>query len=589
MRKPIITLLCLVLGLFSFAQAPKAPDFTVTDVDGKTHHLYKDYLDQDKAVMLKLFFVDCPPCNRAAPKVQALYVNEWQGGKGRVEFMELGVKAWDTDDDVRGYVKKHSLTFPAVSPQGGSLVAVSPYTRGDYGRFTGTPTYVVIGPKGDVHFNILFNQLSDTIRSVLVKKPPVDQCPAAFTTRVKLLGKFFYGVSVEDVSIRLQSSDPDLDSYAVPFKDSLYAYECEYELPIDTTTYFLDASYPIPTEAIKGVNTKDLLLVLWHLIGRKVFKDQDLLYAADVNENGLINIQDILFMRQIILEKRTSFPQDAAVRFLDASHEIILDTLLDTLPIIRNQIPLKDAIGRDDILFKAVKLGDITGVLEGLKGSNSSTRTVQQAMLSAQDIFMKKGVTYHIPIYSDNPLRIYALQMGFQLHSGMGEIKSIYSSREELKNMDIYRKESDDVRLLGLSPEKPFVVSPPTPLFYIEIKAKEDQWLSEVLSIDAKMEAILINEEVEEMPIQLRFSTGKKQLEHAAISYKNYSHQIDLNIEEGIHSVTVYDVMGHEVFHTNPAGQVAMKINLPTLSAGIYLVRVRSHNGNALMKRIFVQ
>ena len=57
----------------------KAPDFTITDYKNKVHNLYADYLDKDKVVVIKFFFVDCPPCNTLAPYVQTAY-NRWGGG-----------------------------------------------------------------------------------------------------------------------------------------------------------------------------------------------------------------------------------------------------------------------------------------------------------------------------------------------------------------------------------------------------------------------------------------------------------------------------------------------------------------------------
>ncbi|MGB4900486.1 MAG: hypothetical protein WBP00_06890, partial [Saprospiraceae bacterium] len=62
--------ICLILLVTSglFAQK-KARDFKVTTTDKKSIELYKDYLNKGKIVMLKIFFVDCPPCNDIAPSI----------------------------------------------------------------------------------------------------------------------------------------------------------------------------------------------------------------------------------------------------------------------------------------------------------------------------------------------------------------------------------------------------------------------------------------------------------------------------------------------------------------------------------------
>jgi len=68
--------LLVVLGFFAFvfqSRAQVAPDFTVTDIDGQVHHLYADYLNQGKTVMIKIMFTTCPPCHSIAPFMEPLY------------------------------------------------------------------------------------------------------------------------------------------------------------------------------------------------------------------------------------------------------------------------------------------------------------------------------------------------------------------------------------------------------------------------------------------------------------------------------------------------------------------------------------
>ena len=63
--KAFIFVLCLFLSAFNssaqqanFNGTGTAPDFTLTDMNGDTHHLYS-YLDSGKTVVLKLMSVFC--------------------------------------------------------------------------------------------------------------------------------------------------------------------------------------------------------------------------------------------------------------------------------------------------------------------------------------------------------------------------------------------------------------------------------------------------------------------------------------------------------------------------------------------------
>lgn len=65
MKNFLILFFCIIWGVFNAqAQLPNgsiAPDFTLTDINGNTHHLY-DYLDQGKGVLIVFSATWCNPC-----------------------------------------------------------------------------------------------------------------------------------------------------------------------------------------------------------------------------------------------------------------------------------------------------------------------------------------------------------------------------------------------------------------------------------------------------------------------------------------------------------------------------------------------
>ncbi len=149
-------ILILFIGLLLISlpsQAQMAPDFSVTDSHGQAHHLYADYLNQGKTVLIEVFFTTCPPCNSIAPLMEPFY-NSWGGGNNDVEFFELSNKNFDTDALVNQYQSNYGETFVGVGKDGGSLTAVIPYQNGTFGTFYGTPTYVVIAPNGTVNYGV---------------------------------------------------------------------------------------------------------------------------------------------------------------------------------------------------------------------------------------------------------------------------------------------------------------------------------------------------------------------------------------------------------------------------------------------------
>jgi len=152
----------LLLITSSTLLSQSAPDFAVTDSWGSTHQLYADYLDQGKTVVIKVFYVACPPCNAIAPHLEPLY-QKWGGGSADVQFIELSILQSDTDAKINVYKSSHSTTFPATGGEGGSVAAVQPYKNGTFGPYTGTPTFVVIAPDKTVQYDVSGLNIQGTI------------------------------------------------------------------------------------------------------------------------------------------------------------------------------------------------------------------------------------------------------------------------------------------------------------------------------------------------------------------------------------------------------------------------------------------
>ncbi len=98
--KRFLIALFFLLGTYAntMGQMPNgsiAPDFTLQDIDGHTHHLY-DYLDSGKVVILDFFEVMCGPCwNYHETHALAHAFNAWgPGGTNELMIFEVeGIKS----------------------------------------------------------------------------------------------------------------------------------------------------------------------------------------------------------------------------------------------------------------------------------------------------------------------------------------------------------------------------------------------------------------------------------------------------------------------------------------------------------------
>ncbi len=334
----------LFLSIFGFSgvliSQNTVPDFTVTDSDGVEHSLYEDYLDKGITVGIKLFFVNCPPCNVDAPKVQTLY-EELGGGQADVQLFELTTSS-DNNAAVNGYKAMHGLTFPSISTDGGASQVIQPYINGEFGAFFGTPGYFVIAPDGTAtatgggsssripNFDAGIRATGAT--GVVTQEPD----PAI----INLTIEDAFGSSIQDVEIQLISaSNPNL-AYDVDLDNQQIVIQ-------DLNQQFPGINDPIlrisKSDDIRGKLTPlDILLIRKHILGLIPLTDEALLMAADTNGDGNVNPLDMLVLQKVILGVFSEFPIP--------SHRFI-----------PNEFPIQVTPGLQDIEIKASKTGDLNG------------------------------------------------------------------------------------------------------------------------------------------------------------------------------------------------------------------------------------
>jgi thiol-disulfide isomerase/thioredoxin len=322
------------VGLCNFLIAqPPAPDFTVVDANGVTHQLYADHLDQGQTVVIKLFFINCPPCATYAPHVQQLY-EDWGEGEYDVEFFEMSILFGDKNDEVADYQAEHELTFPGVGGDGGSVPALNIYKDGTYGPYYGTPTFVVIAPDGEVTYDPsgigvsgTIEAINDAITATGAEGPNgggggnEDPEPVA----VSLFAKDVDNSALENVDLYMKSEGTDEPIFHLGNFSGQFSFEYPSELApeIENPVIYLKKE---DGEAIDDVSTLDLVLSQRHILGIDIFENPYHWVASDVNSSGGTTAIDLVIFRQVILGLSINWPsQTTTWTFVDADCNFIID------------------------------------------------------------------------------------------------------------------------------------------------------------------------------------------------------------------------------------------------------------------------
>ncbi len=323
-----LSFLLLLLASLRTA-ASTAPDFTVTTSDNQVKHLYADYINQQKLLVIELFFTTCPPCATHAPLVQTLYQNSLANYPGKVEFMLISTLGTDTNAKVATYKTSKGQTMPGVGTDGGSAAARQPYTSNQFGPFQGTPTFIVIAPgSGEVYFDIRGGSAQETMLLLSQKMAELLPPPAP----VPCFLKTYFDNPLDSVLITVDAPSFDTTFLATG------SYTLANIAALQNATYTVSATKTGP--ALDGISTSDLVVISRHILGLDPLTPAWKELAADNNCSGSITTFDILLARKLILGINTSLPCD--------KWRFVAD-------------PVATTSNGGCLNFRGVKLGDLNG------------------------------------------------------------------------------------------------------------------------------------------------------------------------------------------------------------------------------------
>lgn len=142
-----LVMVCLVVLLLPGLAAAKElkpysgkplPDFTLTDMDGKSHTL-SDYKGQ--VVMVNFWATYCTPCIKEMPSMERLRVK-----MAGLPFTILAIDMAETPEEVSAFFNRHKIDigFPILlDPEGGVI---------EQWRISAIPTTFIVAPDGTIRY-----------------------------------------------------------------------------------------------------------------------------------------------------------------------------------------------------------------------------------------------------------------------------------------------------------------------------------------------------------------------------------------------------------------------------------------------------
>jgi hypothetical protein len=365
-------------------------------------------------------------------------------------------------------------------------------------------------------------------------------------------------------------------------------------------------------DIFNGVTTFDISVLSRYLLGidSTNITTPARMIAADVNNDGEIDGADMIHIRNLILRKTSSFPNNKAWRFVSKNYVFLNpeDPFSEDFPEALNYNNLNRSI--TDANFTAIKVGDVNGTARNnFSGSNTTVLNVRGTKpilnVETEDIELKKGETKMLSFRLNDPSVSGLTAVQFALNFDKNKANITHLKQGEITNWTEANQNliaSEGILTTAWSTAKATRFDKNQTAFTLSITAKEDLKLSEIARQNATFtEGIAYDAAGNELSIQLVFNS-------LGIKENNYKYSLLQNVpnpftqetvipftmsKEDLATLTVFDATGKIVSTTQRTfakGYNEVVFKTPNLSnAGVYYYRLQTGEFSAVMRMILVK
>ena len=334
-------------------------------------------------------------------------------------------------------------------------------------------------------------------------------------------------------------------------------------------------------DANAGVNTLDLLHIKRHIQGLASFTTPHQFIASDINEDGNINVADMVEIQNLVLGRTDRFKFVSSWKAIDAGF-----AFANPVSSLEHRYPTAYEIDRFtsdmEINFTAVKMGDVNGsYVKNAREEVTSNRSALE--LQATMARLADGSYEHIITIPDDISAIEWI-------GNAAQVQSITSSDDRLWSAS--HNDGRSIRFIAL-PES----EKETSMLKLKVITTTDVALGEVFS--ALSQSVVYD--ADEKPMHFSIVYEKQETPSikpmVTVAYPNpwaVSTTIEFNASlAGLHVIRVYDLNGKMIVQKNVstlAGQNKILLDRNDIpAAGIYEAVITSESsGQRSHQRLLV-
>lgn len=398
------------------------------------------------------------------------------------------------------------------------------------------------------------------------------------------------GMDVSEVTVNCTSTDAvQSDS------EGAYLFE-ELATP---TQYTITPKKNI--NPLNGVTTFDLVIIQNHILGVEKLDSPYKMIAADVNNNGLITVADILELRKLLLMEISSFTKNESWRFVAANYEFsnpdkpFEESFPESITI--------DLEDEDEIAdFTGIKIGDVNSTVTPNSLVNVTSRnTAGTFFLETTDIFLAKGQTATLTFSAENIGDLLGLQ--YTLATNAPDLiieKVVEGAILKLKNIGTNLKNRGYL-LTSWTNELSNKDALSKELFSLKIRANRAGKVSDLLHISNYfLQAEGYHSDGSRLKVALKFTEKKLDFSNHFSLSQNQPNPFAENTvikyqlpQAEMVTFTIFDMQGKVLASTVQKGKTGWneikisRANLP--NSGIYFYQIKTAHGQLTKKMILIE
>ena len=351
---------------------------------------------------------------------------------------------------------------------------------------------------------------------------------------------------------------------------------------------------------LNGVNTLDIVLISQHILGTQELNSPYKRIAADVNKSGDITGNDVIAIRQLLLNKIDAFPNNESWRFVDKSFEFADPTNPWSTPFPEViSVEMTDAVRAD---FVGVKIGDVDGDVAANNLTGSTVRnSVGSLVFTAADAQVAAGEEYTIDFRASDikDVKGYQFTMNFDATSlEFVDVASGALPEMSINNYGLTRLEEGVITTSWNSNDVSELAADDI-LFSMTFRAKRDVKMSEAISLNSRyLSAQAYGQDLSQLDVAIEFSNTTVtadafELYQNAPNPFNNETRIGFSLpQSGTATLRIFDVTGKQLKQYD--GEYAKGYNeiiirrgeLPT--AGVLYYQLSTANDSATRKMIVI-